>query len=175
MVYKSAKAVSRHSKDGEKGNAGATGADWGDCACLKYSLILLNVLLRIFNEEAGFEETIEDIAEIKSSGHNLNISGITHFELLLGYYLYGKSNDFFESDGECLVEIWNIKTGKGVARFVSKDEMRELLRKGKVKEFVMSLIKEVPSHGAGEAMLPNGPSGLYTQVFLAAASSTPPW
>ena len=59
-----------------------------------------NVLLRIFNEEVGFEETIEDIAEIKSSGHNLNISCITHFELLLGYYLYGKSNDFLEEYGD---------------------------------------------------------------------------
>jgi len=66
MVYKSAKAVSGHSKDGKKGNAGATGVNWGEYACPKYSLILLNVLLRIFNEEAGFEETIEDIAEIKS-------------------------------------------------------------------------------------------------------------
>ena len=28
--------------------------------------------------------------------------------------------------------------------------MRELLRKGKVKEFVMELINEVPSHGTGE-------------------------
>jgi hypothetical protein len=31
--------------------------------------------------------------------------------------------------------------------------MRELLRKGKVKEFVMDLINEVPSHGTIEAML----------------------
>ena len=35
-----------------------------------------------FNEEAGFEDMIEDIAEIKSSGHDLDISCITHFELL---------------------------------------------------------------------------------------------
>ena len=31
--------------------------------------------------------------------------------------------------------------------------MRELLRKGKVKEFVMDLINEVSSHGDDEAML----------------------
>ena len=55
-----------------------------------------NVLLRVFNEEAGFEDTIEDIAEIKSSGHDLNISCITHFELLWGYYLYAEGSDFPE-------------------------------------------------------------------------------
>lgn len=55
-----------------------------------------NVLLRVFNEEAGFEDTIEDIAEIKSSGHDLNISCITHFELLWGYYLYAEGDDFLE-------------------------------------------------------------------------------
>ena len=57
-----------------------------------------NVLLRVFNEEAGFEDTIEDIAEIKSSGHDLNISRITHFELLWGYYLYAEGDDFLEND-----------------------------------------------------------------------------
>ena len=57
-----------------------------------------NVLLRVFNEEAGFEDTIEDIAEIKNSGHNLNISCITHFELLWGYYLYAEGGDFLEND-----------------------------------------------------------------------------
>ena len=55
-----------------------------------------NVLLRVFNEEAGFEDTIEDIAEIKSRGHDLNISCITHFELLWGYYLYTEGSNFLE-------------------------------------------------------------------------------
>lgn len=55
-----------------------------------------NVLLRVFNEEAGFEDTIEEIAEIKSRGHELNISCITHFELLWGYYLYTEGDDFLE-------------------------------------------------------------------------------
>ncbi|PXF56688.1 MAG: hypothetical protein C4B59_16505 [Candidatus Methanogaster sp.] len=55
-----------------------------------------NVLLRVFNEEAGFEDTIEDIAEIKSNGNDLNISCITHFELLWGYYLYARGSDFLE-------------------------------------------------------------------------------
>jgi predicted nucleic acid-binding protein len=55
-----------------------------------------NVLLRVFNEEAGFEDAIEDIAEIKSSGHELNISCITHFELLWGYYLYAEGDDFLK-------------------------------------------------------------------------------
>jgi predicted nucleic acid-binding protein len=55
-----------------------------------------NVLLRVFNEEAGFEDTIEDIAEIKSGGHDLNISCITHFELLWGYYLYAEGDNFLE-------------------------------------------------------------------------------
>ena len=41
--------------------------------CVSEVFFDTNVLLRIFNEEAGFEETIEDIAEIKSSWHNLNI------------------------------------------------------------------------------------------------------
>ena len=43
--------------------------------------------------KAGFEDTI---AEIKSSGHELNISCITHFELLWGYYLYAEGDDFLE-------------------------------------------------------------------------------
>jgi predicted nucleic acid-binding protein len=55
-----------------------------------------NVLLRVFNEEAGFEDTIEDIAEIKNSGYDLNISCITHFELLWGYYLYAEGDEFLE-------------------------------------------------------------------------------
>ena len=72
-----------------------------------------NVLLRVFNEEAGFEDTIEDIAEIKNSGHDLNISCITHFELLWGYYLYAEGGDFLENDFFTKKSSKNCPSGEG--------------------------------------------------------------
>ena len=106
-----------------------------------------NVLLRVFNEEAGFEDTIEDIAEIKSRGHGLNISCITHFELLWGYYLYAEGSNFLEKyeNVRNVLEIEIIDLGKedvevAAMRCRSKNKIRDYFIGSAVKNRGGSLL-----------------------------------
>jgi predicted nucleic acid-binding protein len=102
---------------------------------------------RVFNEEAGFEDTIEEIAEIKSSGHELNISCITHFELLWGYYLYAEDSNFLEKykNVRNVLEIEIIDLDKeavevAAMRCRSKNKIRDYLIGATVKNRSGSLL-----------------------------------